>query len=57
MAKCGCPGFRHSASKTRVNALMAHPVYDFGSPAFAGHDGKVLRARTSAVRLRLYTLW
>jgi len=36
-----------------------HPGYDFGSPAmgFAGHDGKVLRAGTSAGRLRLYTLW
>jgi hypothetical protein len=21
------PGYRHSASKTRVNALMAHPGY------------------------------
>src|SRR5829696_2220311 len=28
-ATCGTggPGFRHSASKTRVNALMAHPGY------------------------------
>jgi hypothetical protein len=29
------PGFRHSASKTRVNALMAHPGYD---PAGYAHS-------------------
>jgi len=64
---------RPRPSKTGVNALEdalwrnagardsagVHPGYDFGSPAmgFAGHDGKVLRAGTSAGRLRLYTLW
>ena len=28
MAICGLPDFAISASKTRVNALMAHPGYD-----------------------------
>jgi hypothetical protein len=28
----GIPAFRHSASKARVNALMAHAGYDNGVP-------------------------